>query len=571
LTISNGAVASFATSGSGTTQICEGIFTGDATQGLVEVLSGGSLILRKLNIGFGDGGVSARLHISDAGSVVTQTAGTSLTIGGFADENPLMAADLTVENFGTFNSSVTTGAGISVLDTGTLNVGLNGRFNANSKVVVNDGAKVNILGGTYNGAGFNADVFGDVLIRSGLMSIATLNIGDLSSHVDLDGGELQIAALVGGGRIDWHSGTLTLPSGTFATSSLPSIPLGGTLKTGRLGTLTINGTMQQPFNATIFAEGNTTLGLASAVDGFASQGRLTVNGKTVTLLDANDVVFDSTSLVKLDDGAGTAGTLSAANGLTLNFGGNITGFGTVSTPNDPFKPLINNGHITGNSAAQKITLPGFVKGVGTLDNVMVTGTFSPGFSPATVYAGSVDYSGTVQIELAGPGAGQFDVINHSGTATLGGALNVSLLSGFTPTAGNTFQIMTATGGIVGTFASASLPVLSGLMWQLDYQPNSLSLNLAITGDYNHNGVVDAADYVVWRKTLGQSGTGLTADGNASGLIDSGDFDVWRAHFGQTAGGVSGVGTNAAVPEPASALMLLMGVLVVCSRYRAAAS
>ena len=99
-----------------------------------------------------------------------------------------------------------------------------------------------------------------------------------------------------------------------------------------------------------------------------------VNGRTVTLQDANDAVFDSAAFVKLDDGAGGAGTLGSANGLTLNFGGNITGYGTVNTPNDPFRPLINNGHITGNSAAESVTLSGYVKGVGTLDHVVITGT-----------------------------------------------------------------------------------------------------------------------------------------------------------------------------------------------------
>ena len=47
----------------------------------------------------------------------------------------------------------------------------------------------------------------------------------------------------------------------------------------------------------------------------------------------------------------------------------------------------------------------------------------------------------------------------------------------------------------------------------------------LPGDYNHNGIVDAADYVVWRDTLGQSGTGLAADGNGNHQIDSGDYDV----------------------------------------------
>jgi T5SS/PEP-CTERM-associated repeat protein len=569
LSISNGASASFVTSG--TTRIGSSVVPGDTTQGLIEV-NGGSLNTYALNIGEGDGGISARLHITGAGSVVSQPGivSTCLLIGSIS--NNIIAADLTVEDFGTFNSA--TGQAImAVENTGVINVGQNGTFNANAELFAEYGGTVNILGGTYNGASVNAtvDFGGTIHIRGGLMTLATLTISDVASQVNLDGGELQISAIAGPGRIDWNSGTLTLASGIFAASSLPPIPQGGTLNTARLGAVTINGAMQQSFNSTIFAEGTTTMGNSSAVDGFASQGRLMVNGKTVTLRDANDVVFDSTSFVKLDNGAGTAGTLSAANGLTLNFGGNITGFGTVSTPNDPFKPLINNGHITGNSAAQKITLPGFVKGVGTLDNVTVTGTFSPGFSPAAVYAGSVTYAGALEIELAGTGSGQFDVIHHSGTAALGGALNVSLLSGFTPSAGNTFEIITAAGGITGTFASAAFPVLSGLMWQLDYQPNAVSLVVAVAGDYNHNGIVDAADYIIWRRMLGQTGTGLAADGNGNGQIDSGDFDVWRAHFGQTAGSGSGVSTNATVPEPASALMLLVGLLAMCSRRRAIVS
>ena len=50
------------------------------------------------------------------------------------------------------------------------------------------------------------------------------------------------------------------------------------------------------------------------------------------------------------------------------------------------------------------------------------------------------------------------------------------------------------------------------------------------GDYNNNGVVDAADYVVWRDTLGSS-TSFQADGNRTGSVTSADYDYWRARFG----------------------------------------
>jgi hypothetical protein len=52
----------------------------------------------------------------------------------------------------------------------------------------------------------------------------------------------------------------------------------------------------------------------------------------------------------------------------------------------------------------------------------------------------------------------------------------------------------------------------------------------LTADYNGNGNVDAADYTVWRDTLG-SMTNLAADGNANGEIDPGDYDTWKENFG----------------------------------------
>jgi hypothetical protein len=67
----------------------------------------------------------------------------------------------------------------------------------------------------------------------------------------------------------------------------------------------------------------------------------------------------------------------------------------------------------------------------------------------------------------------------------------------------------------------------------------------LKGDYNGNGTVDAADYVVWRKT----------DGSMPG------YNLWRANFGRTSGGGAALGAVASVPEPASIALLLGAFLL----------
>ena len=63
----------------------------------------------------------------------------------------------------------------------------------------------------------------------------------------------------------------------------------------------------------------------------------------------------------------------------------------------------------------------------------------------------------------------------------------------------------------------------------------------LAGDFNLNGTIDAADYVLWRNTLGST-SNLAADGNGNRVVDSGDYTLWRSRFGAVAGaGSSHVG------------------------------
>ncbi|MCA9231056.1 MAG: PEP-CTERM sorting domain-containing protein, partial [Planctomycetales bacterium] len=265
--------------------------------------------------------------------------------------------------------------------------------------------------------------------------------------------------------------------------------------------------------------------------------------------------------VALGDGVASSGTLAATNGLTLDFGGNISGFGTVDTPNNVATPLTNNGHIAGNSPSEQITLGGYVKGVGTLDNVIITGTDAPGFSPATVNRGSVAYDGTLEIEIGGTTGSTFDQINHilgAGVADLGGTLDVSFINGFTPSAGDSFEIITAA-SVLNTFDTVNLPGLPGdLFWYLNYTPTSVELVSTYSADFDENGDVDDNDFAAWQGGFGSGlAVHMTGDANANAVANGFDFLTWQSQFGTGVG--APLAEVTASPEPTSLALLLLGL------------
>jgi hypothetical protein len=86
------------------------------------------------------------------------------------------------------------------------------------------------------------------------------------------------------------------------------------------------------------------------------------------------------------------------------------------------------------------------------------------------------------------------------------------------------------------------------------------------GDYNDDNIVDAADYITWRKH-NNTATTLPND-TTSGSVNDGDLTVWRSHFGQTAVSGSGGGfESAAAPEPATGALLLLASLVAAASRR----
>ncbi|MGI9457293.1 MAG: hypothetical protein ACR2NU_12085 [Aeoliella sp.] len=85
----------------------------------------------------------------------------------------------------------------------------------------------------------------------------------------------------------------------------------------------------------------------------------------------------------------------------------------------------------------------------------------------------------------------------------------------------------------------------------------------LEGDYNRDGLVDAADYTQWRDTLGQSvAAGTYADGSGNGTVDADDYTFWQARYGNMLSQPMPAALSAAVPEPASGLIALFALGVV---------
>ncbi len=203
-------------------------------------------------------------------------------------------------------------------------------------------------------------------------------------------------------------------------------------------------------------------------------------------------------------------------------GGTLSGSGHIMTGSGPIPGQVEN---RGGTVS-----PGSVStgnGVGSLE---ITGRFSNG-------AG-----GTLAIELGGLVAEtMFDVLVIDGPAALAGILDVSLVdlgSGlFDPQLGDTFEILTASEGVGGTFETLMLP--AGYDWFVKYNPNSIELVATIPGDFDGDVDADADDFAIW-----QAGYG-------TGSYSGADFLTWQRNLSSGAP----FAASSTVPEPGSLALL----------------
>lgn len=102
-------------------------------------------------------------------------------------------------------------------------------------------------------------------------------------------------------------------------------------------------------------------------------------------------------------------------------------------------------------------------------------------------------------------------------------------------------------------------------WEMQVDGNLLQVRLPgppgfLPGDFNADGLVDAADYTVYRDNLGGDSAVLNGNGSGAPTVGAADLTLWQATYG------SSVGSAVAVPEP-TALLLCLGGIALGGRRR----
>lgn len=159
-----------------------------------------------------------------------------------------------------------------------------------------------------------------------------------------------------------------------------------------------------------------------------------------------------------------------------------------------------------------------------------------------------------------------DAFNDATWATAARLLSGTFAAGVTPSfftgsSGNVFTSVPPTNTQLGTEVLAS--TITAIV-RTNFAPAVQS------ADYNHNGIVDAPDYVLWRKTLNGTAApaGSGADGNVDGTVNPPDYTLWLSHFGNPMGAGAGGGlSTTTVPEPTSCALLTIGALLFSALRR----
>jgi autotransporter-associated beta strand protein/T5SS/PEP-CTERM-associated repeat protein len=408
-------------------------------------------------------------------------------------------------------------AGGTTISAGTLQVGAGGTTGSIAGDVVNDAflvfnrSNASTYSGVISGTGTiqndgtgTTTLTGQTSFTSGLGATAgwlivgsTASVNGFSTTGSLAAASGATLELKSKG-LAYVNGLSTLTGGTIVAANGISLGAGANV----LGAGVISGRIAATAGSRVEASGGRlTLGDAASYSGIYSVGELYTNANEVELLDRNLAVLGS--LTQLGDGS-AGGTLRAANGMLLEQGKNLVGRGTV------YGNFVNQGDVYGDGSApgQKIVFAAgsTVSGIGSFENVVFGGTYSPGNSPAITNLTNGEFSSasTLLIELGGTQPGTaYDRVVDSGVLTLlGGTLNVVPYNGFAPSFGDSFEILQY-GQLSGDFGTVNYSALGGgLSWQRTTSATAMTITVVpepSTYAISATATAGLASLMWWRK------------------------------------------------------------------------
>lgn len=528
-----GAVTGPFTSGSGSTLRVQGnsavggalqtFANGFTNQGAIELTSTGSSWASALQVTSGAlVNPVTRTIGALAGAGGARTLGARLVNEGTLDVNaPLTLAKPAVAHVNSGTVNVSTGDLVLTL------AGAGGSFTNTGALVLSAGRTITVSSGEFRHESGSLGAAGTLVFNTGAVAhlIAPFTLGALSVsgsvlHLTppLATSNLSFTAsgstIHGPGTLTHSSGlTLTLPG---CTLNLPLVNEGtlvlsgsgavnGAFTSGPGSTLRILGTDVQGAATQTFASGfinNGTVELTST--GAVASATLGVTSGTLVnpaarLIDILGGTGGARSLLAQLDNAGTlragaALTIQKSGAAHLNAGtlhvsgGNLTFLQSGTDPSFRSTGTVDVAAgrtliVDGGSFISDTT--GTLQGGGTINalsaSLISNGAIRPGSSPGLLRvtgALAMGASSRTHVELGGTTAGAgFDRLAASGALSLGGSLELSLVNGFAPAAGQSFPIL-AGGPRTGRFSSISgIALGGGLSLEPQYSDSAVVLRV----------------------------------------------------------------------------------------------
>jgi hypothetical protein len=385
-----------------------------------------------------------------------------LTIGGSSNNVSTTAASfsntgtLTINSGDSFTAAKLTQISGTTLSAGTYVLAGNLDLTTSGISVKTNSATLTLQGGTIKSNGVNA-------LSALASNIKSLTIAGTSNNVSTSAASFS------------NTGTLTINAGdSFTAPALTQIS-GNTLSAGTYtlaGNLDLTGAANVTTNsATLTLEGG-TIQTGSTND----LANLAANTKTLTLTN-NTAFATSASFANsgaVDVAAGSTFTVSGSSGYTQSAGtttvdGTLANSGTGITVSGG--TLLGAGTLNGNVSNSAIINVGDSGKAGLLS---ITGTYTQ------------LSSGTLTVSIGGTTVGTlYSELKITGAASLGGTLSAALISGFTPKIGQTFTILTATGGLGGTeFTNSTIAINSNEQFDVSYTSTGVVLTVTSTARSN---------------------------------------------------------------------------------------